>query len=157
MNSPLDEPDYDRAAELAKAMRAGLDEMRSTPVTLGAQSPSSAITDLAAYADLRSLPPLAKRGRVTWRIVRAARSLLRALQRPWLAVQTEFNQGVMAELNDLRRRIAMLEKSSLMPAALQEQQDHIARQDYELAAGEPSGAMPVALHRHESDQDRAIA
>jgi hypothetical protein len=131
MTSQITKPDYEKAAGLANDMRRGLDDLRSMPVTHGTHSPSSALADLAAYADLRSLPPLAKTGRALSRIVRAARSLLRALLRPWLAVQTEFNQGVMAELDDLRRRISSLENAS------------------------PSD-VPVALHRHEADQNQAV-
>src|SRR5262245_21564729 len=112
MTSRMTEPDYEKAAELANAMRRGVDALRSMPVAYATHSSSSGLTDLATYADLRSLPPLAKAGRVTSRIVRAARSLLRAFLRPWLAVQTEFNQCVLAELDDLRRRISALESTS---------------------------------------------
>jgi hypothetical protein len=132
MTSQRTEPDYEAAADLAEAMRRGLDDLRSMPVAQATQSPPSGLSDLATYADLQSLPPLAKAGRVTSRIVRTARSLLRALLRPWLAVQTEFNQGVMAELDELRRRIASLENTS-------------------------PGAMPVVVHRHEVDQDQAAS
>ncbi len=132
MTSRTTQPDYEKAAELAKAMRAGLDVLRSTPVAPGIHSPAADLGDLATYADLQSLPPLAKKGRATSRIVRSVRSFLRALLRPWLAVQTEFNQGVMAELDDLRRRVTTLENSC-------------------------SATVPVALHRHEADQDRAVS
>jgi hypothetical protein len=131
MTSQITKPDYEKAAELANAMRRGLDDLRSMPVALGTYSRSSGLTDLATYADLRSLPPLAKRGRAISHIVRMARSLLRGLLRPWLAVQTEFNQGVMAELDLLGRRISSLENAS-------------------------SGAASVALHKHEADQNQAV-
>jgi hypothetical protein len=145
------QPDYEKAAELAKAMRAGLDCLRSAPVAVDAHSPSSGLTDLATYADLESLPPLAKKGRAMSRIVRAARTLLRALLRPWLAVQTEFNHGVMAELDDLCRRIAAMENASptTMPGQLHQQ-----------GPSEFRAALPVRqgrMHRHEADQDQAIS
>jgi hypothetical protein len=148
MTSRITKPDYEKAAELANAMRTGLDDLRSMPVAHGTNSPSSGLTDLATYADLRSLPPLAKKGRITSGIARAARSFLRALMRPWLAVQTEFNQGVMAEFDDLRRRVTELENTCAiaMPRQLHEQDRSGAR-----------GAMPVALHRHEADPDQALS
>src|SRR5262249_32066538 len=106
MTPRITEPNFGRAVEVAKAMRAGLHDLRSAPVAIGTSSPSSPLSDLATYADVASLPPLAKPGQVSSRMVRTARRLLRALMRPWLAVQTEFNQGIMAELDLLRRRIA---------------------------------------------------
>jgi hypothetical protein len=165
VTSPNTKPDYEKAAELAKAMRRGLDDLRSTPVALGTHSPSSGLTDLATYADLRSLPALAKTGRVTSRIVRAARSFLRALLRPWLAVQTEFNQGVMAELDDLRRRITAMENTSpgAMPVRQGRMRRHETAEDMPLQGqghgtldSSPTGAMPVALHRHETAEDMPL-
>jgi SAM-dependent methyltransferase len=94
-------------------MREGLESRRSLgTIPFGRPARSSlnheTQTALQAAADLARLPALAKPGRLSAG-VRRLRQVLKTLLRPWLAVQTRYNQlllDVIVELNAQVRALA---------------------------------------------------
>jgi hypothetical protein len=98
-------PDYMTARALAEAMQRGLEQRRTAaPLSV---STIHTLPELQSHADLLRLPPLARPGFFR-PLVCLARSGLRALFRPWLAVQTEFNAELVREVARLRESVAAL-------------------------------------------------
>jgi hypothetical protein len=100
------------AKEIARAMREGLESRRSLGTQPFGQLPSPSFTSdarhaLRVHADLLGTPPVARPGPLSWP-VRLARRVLRTFLRPWLAVQTRYNQLALDALESLHNEIANL-------------------------------------------------
>ncbi len=92
-------------------MREGLESRRLGDVPPLLNPPVAAAADalhaLHSKADLLHMPPVARAGRISF-AVRYARELLRAFLRPWLSVQTDFNQLALEVLAIYHKEIARI-------------------------------------------------
>ena len=100
------------AKEIARAMREGLESRRSLGTQPFGQLPSPSFTSdvrhaLRVHADLLGTPPIARPGPLSWP-VRVARRVLMTFLRPWLAVQTRYNQLALDALESLNNEITNL-------------------------------------------------
>jgi SAM-dependent methyltransferase len=100
------------AKEIARAMREGLETRRSLGTQPFGQLPSPSFTSdvrhaLRVHADLLGTPPIARPGALSWP-VRLARRVLKTFLRPWLAVQTRYNQLALDALESLHNEITNL-------------------------------------------------
>jgi ubiquinone/menaquinone biosynthesis C-methylase UbiE len=99
------------AVQLAEAMRAGLESRRALLPPYGHISPARFTPEtrkaMQAHADLLRVPPLAKPGRFA-PVVRFIRRVLKSYLRPWLGVQTEFNQLTLEVFESIHKEIGAL-------------------------------------------------
>jgi hypothetical protein len=127
-------------AQLADAMRAGLESRRSLLPPFSHFSPAQFTPEtrkaLQSHADLERLPPLAKQGLLE-APVRGLRRVLKTLLRPWLAVQTQFNQLTLAVLENLHREIGALHARV--------DQSQVATPNGAVAAGDANSAPHSVL------------
>jgi hypothetical protein len=93
-------------------MREGLESRRSLGTQPFGQLPSPSFTSdvrhsLRVHADLLGTPPIARPGPLSWP-VRLARRVLKTFLKPWLAVQTRYNQLALDALESLHNEITNL-------------------------------------------------
>lgn len=98
--------------QLAEAMRTGLESRRSFGGLVVGQPFTGSFSletrhSLHQHADLLNFPPIAKSGPLS-RIFRLLRAVAKALIRPWLGVQTEFNRLALEALQALHQEVVML-------------------------------------------------
>ena len=105
------------AQQLADALRTRYSTRHEQP------DPDELSADLQRLGDIEAIPPVAKPG-ITAAPMKMARGALRALLRPWLAVQTQTNhevarrlQRLSSDVSSLLRRTPEIEESLQQLAA----------------------------------------
>src|SRR5687767_1841144 len=92
------------AQELADALRV----QHEARVGKGRRDPAIP-AQLRQLGDIDSIPPVAKPGAGA-PLIKMARAVLRVFLRPWLAVQTLFNQELLKRMLEIERDLADLER-----------------------------------------------
>src|SRR5688572_7847389 len=119
------------AQQLADALRTRHTARREQP------DDDELSADLQRLGDIESIPAVARPG-VTAGPMKAARSVLRVLLRPWLAVQTQTNREVARRLQRVSSHVShLLRRTPEMEESLQ----HL---DARLRAIERRGVVSVA-------------
>ena len=91
---------------------------------------------LRQLGDIDSIPPVAKPG-VGAPLIKVARGVLRVFLRPWLAVQTLFNQELLKRMLEIERDLADLERRTPL---IQDGLHHVERRLQGLETRSPASA-----------------